>query len=170
MSVKLVLLKSGEQLISDAKELVQDEVVHGYPLNKPHKAATQKALFLTEENEAPDDNVEIVFSPWILLSSDDNIVVPKDWVVTIVEPLSLYLKCIRKNIAVKCLLVDVDNVLISEVVEVDELGDPNCRLIIHIVSLVKVIELYQKQQIKGTDDSVRRHSDYRRSTQKLLSI
>jgi hypothetical protein len=43
---------------------------------------------LTEENEAPDDNVEIVFSPWILLSSDDDIVVPKDWVVTIVEPLS----------------------------------------------------------------------------------
>ena len=32
--------------------------------------------------------------------------------------------------AVKCLLVDVDNVLISEVVEVDaELGDPNCKLI-----------------------------------------
>ena len=32
--------------------------------------------------------------------------------------------------AVKCLLVDVDNVLISEVVEVDaELGDPNCRLV-----------------------------------------
>ena len=88
MSVKLVLLKSGEQLISDAKELVQDKVVHGYLLNKPHKVAAQKPLFLTEENEVPDDNVEIVFSPWILLSSDDDIVVPKDWVVTIVEPLS----------------------------------------------------------------------------------
>lgn len=31
---------------------------------------------------------------------------------------------------VKCLLLDVDNVIISEVVEVDaELGDPNCKLI-----------------------------------------
>ena len=31
---------------------------------------------------------------------------------------------------IKCLLLDVDNVLISEVVEVDaELGDPNCKLI-----------------------------------------
>ena len=31
---------------------------------------------------------------------------------------------------VKCLLVDTDNVLISEVVQVDaQLGDPNCKLI-----------------------------------------
>lgn len=31
---------------------------------------------------------------------------------------------------VKCLLVDIDNVLISEVVQVDaQLGDPNCKLI-----------------------------------------
>ena len=31
---------------------------------------------------------------------------------------------------IKCLLLDVDNVIISEIVEVDaELGDPNCKLI-----------------------------------------
>ena len=31
---------------------------------------------------------------------------------------------------IKCVLVDVDTVLISEVVELDaELGDPNCKLI-----------------------------------------
>ena len=31
---------------------------------------------------------------------------------------------------IKCLLLDVDNVIISEVVEVDaELGDPNCKLV-----------------------------------------
>jgi hypothetical protein len=31
---------------------------------------------------------------------------------------------------VKCLLMDVDNVIISEVIEIDaELGDPNCKLI-----------------------------------------
>ena len=31
---------------------------------------------------------------------------------------------------IKCLLMDVDNVIISEVVEVDsQLGDPNCKLI-----------------------------------------
>ena len=32
--------------------------------------------------------------------------------------------------SIKCLLMDVDNVIISEVIEVDaELGDPNCKLI-----------------------------------------
>ena len=31
---------------------------------------------------------------------------------------------------IKCVLVDVDTVLISEVVEIDaELGDPNCKLV-----------------------------------------
>jgi len=32
--------------------------------------------------------------------------------------------------SIKCLLLDVDNIIISEVVEVDaEIGDPDCRLI-----------------------------------------
>jgi len=32
--------------------------------------------------------------------------------------------------SIKCLLMDVDNVIISEVIEVDAaLGDPNCKLI-----------------------------------------
>tara|TARA_B100002019_G_C20965765_1_gene448603 strand:+ start:45 stop:356 length:312 start_codon:yes stop_codon:yes gene_type:complete len=87
MSIKIVLLKSGEQIISDAKELVQDDVVHGYLLNKPHTVSTRKSVFLTEENDYPDDNVEISLAPWILLTSDDDILVPKDWIVTIVEPL-----------------------------------------------------------------------------------
>ena len=31
---------------------------------------------------------------------------------------------------IKCILIDVDNVLISEVIELDaEIGDPNCKLI-----------------------------------------
>ena len=32
--------------------------------------------------------------------------------------------------SIKCVLMDVDNVVISEVIEVDaEIGDPNCKLI-----------------------------------------
>ena len=41
MSVKLLLLKSGDQIISDVKEIVRNEgesrVVEGYLLGKPHK-------------------------------------------------------------------------------------------------------------------------------------
>ena len=36
MAIKLMLLKTGETLISDAKEVVQDEQVRGYMLEKPH--------------------------------------------------------------------------------------------------------------------------------------
>ena len=38
---------------------------------------------------------------------------------------------------IKCVLVDVDTVLISEVIEMDaELGDPNCKLIKPFVNLI----------------------------------
>ena len=51
---------------------------------------------------------------------------------------------------IKCILVDVDNVIISEIEEVDAaLGDPNCKLTNHIVSLVRIIwNLGQKEQMK----------------------
>ena len=86
MSIKLVLLKSGEQVIADAKELVLEESVKGYLLNKPQKVSATKAMLLTEEN-GEEPNVQITLSPFILLTSDEDIVIPTDWVVTVVEPL-----------------------------------------------------------------------------------
>ena len=49
MSVKLILLKSGETVISDAKELLYGEEegkIVGYLLNNPFTITTQKAFFL----------------------------------------------------------------------------------------------------------------------------
>ena len=51
MSIKLAILKSGEQLIADAKELVSDEKVRGYLLTKPHKVVSSQPLLLTEEQK-----------------------------------------------------------------------------------------------------------------------
>ena len=54
MSVKLLLLKSGEQVLADTKELRRkDDVpmvdkVHGYLLTQPHKVSANKPLVLTE--------------------------------------------------------------------------------------------------------------------------
>ena len=92
MSVKLILLKSGDQIISDAKELVmgEDEAqqkIVGYLLNNPFKIVSQRPLLLTEEASNNDTSVEITLSPWILLSSDKSIPIKPDWVVTVVEPL-----------------------------------------------------------------------------------
>lgn len=87
MSIKLVLLKSGETIISDAKELISEEKVCGYLLNCPHVVELRKTLLLTETIELPKGDLEVVLSPWIPLSADTQIPVPPDWIVTIVDPI-----------------------------------------------------------------------------------
>lgn len=89
MSIKLVILKSGETVISDAKELiVEEDKIVGYLLNNPFKISSQKSLLLTEQvQDSSDSMVEITMSPWILLTSDTAIPIKPDWVVTVVEPM-----------------------------------------------------------------------------------
>jgi hypothetical protein len=95
MSIKLTLLKSGETLISDIRELVSQDSETGekeavaYLLNKPHRVAVRTEVLLTED--IVDDTrreVQVSLSPWIVLSADEDITIPVDWVVTAVEPLS----------------------------------------------------------------------------------
>jgi len=90
MSVKLLLLKSGETVISDVKEIISEEKVRGYLLTEPHKVVTRKPLLLTEDESDQQRSVEleVVLSPWIVLTNDKEMVIPTDWVVTIVDPLS----------------------------------------------------------------------------------
>jgi hypothetical protein len=87
MSIKIALLKSGETIISDAKELISEEKVCGYLFENPHVVELRKTLLLTEENVPSKGDLEVVLSPWIPLSSDTQIPVPPDWIVTIVEPI-----------------------------------------------------------------------------------
>tara|TARA_B100000902_G_scaffold299325_1_gene286785 strand:- start:2852 stop:3166 length:315 start_codon:yes stop_codon:yes gene_type:complete len=88
MSIKLVVLKSGDQVIADVKELVKEDVIRGILLNKPCKVRTARPVLLTEE-ENPEDqgNVEVTFAPFILLTDDEDIIIPPDWIVSIVNPL-----------------------------------------------------------------------------------
>ena len=98
MSIKLVILKSGEQLIAEAKELVNDEKeVKGYLLDKPHKVITNTPLLLTEE-QSNDSSVEVTLSPWILLSEDQEVVVQPDWVITVVQPLPSVIKMYKEKL------------------------------------------------------------------------
>ena len=87
MSVKIALLKSGESIISDIKELISDEKVCGYLFTKPHTIITGsgKSVLLVEE-PMDDDTMSVVLSPWILFTCDDEIPVRPDWIVSIVEP------------------------------------------------------------------------------------
>ena len=87
MSIKLALLKSGESVISDAKELIAEDKVCGYLFNNPHLVECSMPLVLTEQNESPPSELKVTLSPWIILTSDKNIPVPRDWIITIVEPI-----------------------------------------------------------------------------------
>ena len=97
MSVKLLLLKSGEQILADTKELRRkDDVpmvdkVYGYLLAQPHKVSANKPLVLTE-NVDEQRNVEITLAPWILLTEDKVVTVPREWVITIVNPIESIVK------------------------------------------------------------------------------
>ena len=101
MSVKLLLLKSGDQIISDVKEIVRSEgetrVVEGYLLGKPHKILATKPVVLTE-NFNDERNVEITLSPWILLTEDKEMTVPKEWIITIVNPIESIAKMYQEKI------------------------------------------------------------------------
>ena len=104
MSVKLLLLKSGEQVIADAKELrrKEDDVpaidkVYGYLVSKPHKVIANKPLVLSE-NINEERNVEITLSPWILLTEDKVMTIPKEWVITIVNPIDSIVKMYQEKV------------------------------------------------------------------------
>ena len=104
MSTKLLLLKSGEQVLAEAKELVRKEgdyrlvdKVYGYLLTQPHKVSANKPVVLTE-NVDEERNVEITLSPWILLSDDKVMTIPKEWVITIVNPIDSVVKMYQDKI------------------------------------------------------------------------
>ena len=91
MTIKLLLLKSGEDIISDIQEMVvgedEERRVVGYLLSKPCIIKIRDSQVLTEETEVTQKSAfQVSLYPWMPLSADTTIPVPADWVVTIVEP------------------------------------------------------------------------------------
>ena len=91
MSIKLTLLKTGEQLISEMKELTAEgkDEPQAYLLENPHTVEINEKQFITEEEkEEGDFGINVTLLPWIILSQDNQMIVPFDSVLTIVEPLN----------------------------------------------------------------------------------
>ena len=110
MSIKLALLKSGENVIADIKELISEEKVCGYLFTKPYFVSTRKSPVLTEEKEPLNaSNLEVAFEPWIVLAKDQKIPVNSDWIVTIVEPLDNVTKMYEERVNGKQGETDKDN-------------------------------------------------------------
>ena len=91
MSIKLTLLKTGEQLISDMKELSEEgkDEPKAYLLENPHTVEINEKQFMTEEEKRDGDfGINVTLLPWIILSQDNQMIVPFDSVLTVVEPLN----------------------------------------------------------------------------------
>jgi hypothetical protein len=84
MTVKVALLKSGQQIICDIKEMVSGEKVIGYFFEFPYVIHLRSPELITNK-DAPVQ-LEISLFNWLPLSKDHQIPVPSDWVVTIFEP------------------------------------------------------------------------------------
>jgi len=93
MSIKLALLKSGEEVIADISELRQKEtdILISYLFKKPYCIKIKTSQVLVEDESRPKH--ELAYYKWMTLSKDNDIIVNKDWVVCITEPLD----SVKKN-------------------------------------------------------------------------
>ena len=83
MTVKLSLLKSGEDVIADIEEMILDEKVVGYFFNDPCVVK----LLAKDAGTGGKTPCQLQLTPWLPLTKETKIPVAPDWVITIVEPM-----------------------------------------------------------------------------------
>ena len=97
MAIKLLLLKSGEDIIADVQEMVVGEEetkrVVGYYLNRPSVVK----LFKNQEDDVTK-GMQISMYAWMPLAKDQTIPVIADWVVTMVDPVDNLINLYKEEI------------------------------------------------------------------------
>ena len=99
MTVKLAILKSGEDIVADIKEMLvgegDDARVVGYVLTKPVGVSlNRKEITIDDEKET----VQIRLFPWCPLTKNEKIPITADWVVTIVDPIDKITQMYTKEV------------------------------------------------------------------------
>ena len=92
MAIKLAVLKSGEDVIADIREMMvgdedtppEKKKVVGYYFIKPCGVTLKNKAI--DVNESADDSYELKLFPWWPLAKNDAIPMSTEWVVTLVEP------------------------------------------------------------------------------------
>ena len=92
MTIKLMLLKSGEDVISDVTEMrvgtEENSQVIRYHLNKPCVVKMRDPNVVSEDGPKKQSGFQVSLFPWMPLSKDETIPVPADWMITMVEPVT----------------------------------------------------------------------------------
>ena len=101
MSVKLLVLKSGEDLIADVQEMVVNEKVVVYFLTKPCTIRMRDHQEVVDEEvteEKQKSQFQVKFYHWIPLAKDPIIPLTTEWVVTMVEPVDNLTKMFKDQV------------------------------------------------------------------------
>ena len=85
MAIKIVVLQSKEQIVTEIKEVISGDKPVAYLLTNPQLVELNR--FSLSEDGSNQTSIEITLSPWILATSENEIPIPLDQVVTIVKPL-----------------------------------------------------------------------------------
>jgi len=106
MTIKMMLLKTGETLISDVKEVAREDQIRGYLLEHPHYVTTQEKNVLVESDTGNSNyEIDVVLTPWLILSSDNKFVVSADYIATICEPIKsvkdMFIKKTENNLSIE---------------------------------------------------------------------
>ena len=112
MSIKIAVLKSGEDIIADVKEIREEDSdeIFAYLFIDPLvlKTKIKEQPMILNESSSDDgktkslsSKLQIDFYPWVPLSATNKISCAADWVVTVVDPIqnlkNLYLERINGN-------------------------------------------------------------------------
>ena len=92
MTIKLMLLKSGEDVISDVTEMCvgteENRQVIGYHLHKPCVVKMRDPNVIKEDGPKKQSGFAVSLFPWMPRSKDEKIPVPASWLITMVEPVT----------------------------------------------------------------------------------
>ncbi len=94
MTIKLLLLKSGEDIIADTTEMTvgedEDRRVVGYFLNKPCVVKMRYPELIAEQSEGPAKKAEYEVSlfPCMPLAVEETHPVVAEWALTMVDPVA----------------------------------------------------------------------------------
>ena len=86
MTIKLAVLKSGENIISDIKEGFYEEKLVCYIFENPCKVTINGSYKILDQ-EIEDNHYSISLSKWPMLSKSETIELVTDWIVTLVDPI-----------------------------------------------------------------------------------